>query len=100
MASGATRLAMPPGPKRLRLTCYSLRPLWLTLVVKVQHNGFTHATGVTDMCVIMAGTPWTGFRFYGPFANGAEAEQYQGEHLYKCDFWWIVPLEKEATHDL
>jgi hypothetical protein len=48
------------------------------------------------MCVIMAGTPWDGFRFYGPFANGAEAEQYQGEHLYKCDFWWIVPLEKEV----
>jgi hypothetical protein len=66
------------------------------LAVKVQHNGFTHATGGTDMYVIMAGTPWDGFRVYGPFDNGAEAEQYQSEHLYKCDFWWIVPLEKEV----
>lgn len=48
------------------------------------------------MYVIMAGAPWEGFRFYGPFANGAEAEQYQSQHLYKCDFWWIVPLEKEV----
>jgi hypothetical protein len=48
------------------------------------------------MCVILAGTPWDGFKVYGPFANGAEAEQYQSEHLYQQDFWWIVPLEKEV----
>jgi hypothetical protein len=100
MVSGAIRLAMPPGQRRLGLTCYTLRPLRLTLVAKVQHNGFTHATGGADMCVIMAGTPWDGFRFYGPFAHGEEAEQYQSKHLYECDFWWIVPLEKEAAHGL
>ena len=48
------------------------------------------------MCVIMAGTPWDGFRFYGPFDSGTDAEQYQSKHLYHCDFWWIVPLEKRC----
>ncbi len=96
MASGAIRLAMPPMPRQLRLTCYRLPLLSRTLTVKVQHNGFTHATGGTDMCVILAGAPWEGLRVYGPFARESEAEAYQQKHLVGCDFWWIVPLEREV----
>lgn len=48
------------------------------------------------MCVLLVGAPWDGVRIYGPFSDGVEAEQYQSEHLYGEDFWWILPLEKEA----
>jgi hypothetical protein len=48
------------------------------------------------MCVILAGAPWEGFKVYGPFSDGIEAEQYQSERLYACDFWWIMPLAKEV----
>lgn len=48
------------------------------------------------MCVLVVGAPWEGLRIYGPFSNGVEAEQYQSEHLFGADFWWIMPLEKEA----
>jgi hypothetical protein len=46
------------------------------------------------MVAIMAGTPWSGYRFYGPFDNSDQAESYQSEHLYSEDFWWIVELQK------
>jgi hypothetical protein len=45
---------------------------------------------------IMAGTPWYGYRFYGPFDNFDQAENYQALHLQSEDFWWIVDLIKEA----
>jgi hypothetical protein len=48
------------------------------------------------MCVILAGAPWDGFQVHGPFADGCEAERYQQEHLYSCDFWWIMPITKEV----
>jgi len=48
------------------------------------------------MCVILAGAPWEGFKVYGPFRDGIDAEQYQSKHLYACDFWWIMPLAKEV----
>lgn len=47
------------------------------------------------MCVLVVGAPWEGLRIYGPFSDGVEAEQYQSEHLFGADFWWIMPLEKE-----
>lgn len=45
---------------------------------------------------IMAGTPWDGFKLYGPFGNEEEAEQYQNDFLFSTDFWWIMLLEKEV----
>ena len=48
------------------------------------------------MQIIMAGAPWRGFRFFGPFADSDEAEQYQQRYLFAEDFWWIMPLEKEV----
>lgn len=49
------------------------------------------------MCVIVCGAPWDGMKIYGPFADGTEAEQYQSQHLYGEDFWWIMPLTKEEV---
>lgn len=46
--------------------------------------------------MILVGAPWGGFRIHGPFASGVEAEQYQSEHLFAEDFWWIMPLTKEV----
>ena len=48
------------------------------------------------MCAVMAGSPWDGFRLFGPFATSDEAEEYQSKHLYGEDFWWIVDLKREV----
>jgi len=43
------------------------------------------------MCVILAGAPWEGFKVYGPFSDGIEAEQYQSERLHaRCRDCGIV----------
>jgi hypothetical protein len=51
------------------------------------------------VCVIVCGAPWAGWKIYGPFADGIEAEEYQGQHLYGEDFWWIMPLAKEVCDE-
>lgn len=47
------------------------------------------------MFAIMCGSPWSGYRFYGPFENSDEADIYQNNNLFMEDFWWIVELEKD-----
>lgn len=44
----------------------------------------------------MAGDPWTGFKFHGPFDTENDALKYAEDHMSHKEFWWIITLEKEV----
>lgn len=48
--------------------------------------------------VILAWSPFEEAEIHGPFASLFEAEEYHSQFLIGREWWWYVPLLKEATN--